>query len=268
MSRFRYNFSAAGPSWVTTGDCELVQYTHGRVIDCFMERVRQSALARLPYSTVNSSSLGLIGGGLGFSRGSSETEDGYRARTSEWLQPWSLKSKGGYLALLRQIALILGVPVGTRIKVVTRNGFWVKYIDNVITYGWLTSAVTGTNNGFWVGAGAPSLIAKLWAYVYIVIENHPAWGLPTGALLGDPALWGGALGATDEVIGLTGAKAAEIADLRDIVNEWLPTGVEKIELLFNGNPAQAFPETGVDSGTADAPNYSTITPSNLVRVIL
>jgi hypothetical protein len=267
MARFRYDYLASTPSWLRTGDGELVQYTQGRVIDLFLERVRQSALARLPYSTQDIDSLGLIGSSLGFIRGSSETDDQFRTRISEWLEPHSHRTKGGYLALLRQITLVLGLPSGTRVKVVTRNGFWVSYSGGLsVTYGRLTSVVTGTNNGFWVGPDA--LPANNFAYAYIVIENHPAWSLPTSLLLGDPALWGGALGATDEVIGLGGAKGKEISDIRNLVPEWFPLGVGPVELLFNGNPAQPFPETGVDSGTAGLPNYATVTPTNLVRIPL
>jgi hypothetical protein len=268
MVRFRYNFKGLGPAWLTTDDGELVQYTIGRMLDLFSERVRQSLLARFPGSAVNDEAIDLVGDTRTFVRGAIETVDRFKVRIAAWLQPESLKSKGGYLALLTQVYSVLDLPAGTRLKIVTRNGLITQLVDGVFSYGTLSSVVTSDNNGFWVGAGVQALPGP-FGFAYLVVENHPDWGLTTGLFIGDAGLWGGDLsGSTGELIGITGAKYEEIADLKALVREWIPLGINPVELLFNANPAQPFPETGVDSGTLGLPNYAAATPANLVRIPL
>ena len=268
MARFRYNFTESAPSWITTGDGKLVQYTHGRVLDTFLERVRQSALSRFPGVTETDGTLSLIGETRNLSQGLSEPDDRFQARLGEWLEPHSLKAKGAYYPFLTQMHAVLGMPVGALVKLVTRNGFIAAWDGASFTTDETFNAATSTNNGFWVGAGAPSLDAGLWAYAYVVVENYASWSLPTTLLIGDPALWGGALGTTDEVLGLGGAKFSQLIDLRDFVREWFPLGVTPVALLFNAAAASPFPETGIDTGSEDAPNYTALVPSNLVVIDL
>ena len=102
MSRWRHAFYKLVPSWLSTGQGELVLYSLGRLTDGFIERARRSLTARFPtYS--GPTGLALLGDERGILKGRNESLTGYARRLRGWRGPNGHQVRGTPFAVLFQI---------------------------------------------------------------------------------------------------------------------------------------------------------------------
>lgn len=245
--RFRRVFKWLAPSWLTTGQGELVLFSLGALQDAFAERTRLGLLARLP-SYANDDALNLLGKDRKIVRGINEPGTSYAPRLIRWIEDH--KTRGNAFTLLEQLRAYL--QTDTKVQTVDNNGnIYTIAADGTRTFArstwyWDTMGVAGWSR-FWViiypQAGSP------WA---------PAPLLGTRGLLGST---GASLGG-----GMTQDNASQI---KTIINAWKPAGTACWYVIVgNGTQTMPTPTGNWDrSINRDNANYSYFTVSSLAGAV-
>jgi hypothetical protein len=206
-TRFRRIFKSLAPSWLTTGQGELVLYSLGLMQDAYAERTRLSAIARFP-TYAPSDAVGAMGRDRKMARGRGEAAADYAERMIPWLDLH--KVRGTPYALHDQILAYLQCAVP--IRTVDASGSWFDTAadgtrsSNIALANWTWDTMSAANwSRFWViidsSSGSP------WP-----IDGDGKWG--DAGKFGDAGSFG--FSATQD----------EIATLRAIIRDWKPEGTK------------------------------------------
>jgi hypothetical protein len=208
MARFRYSFGKFMPSWLTTGDGELVAYSLRLVVDADAQRAKEGALARFPQHGPNGA-LSHDGRDRKIVRGIEEPADSYAGRLVAWLD--SHRTRGNPFALCRQIRAYCNAAV--RVRTVDQRGNWFT-----LERDGTESFVLDTGNWHWDAAYTDADWGRFWVIIYPTADNEP-WAI--GDVWGSQ--WGGAWGSSGYTWGTT-ATPGQVAAVRQIVRDWKPAG--------------------------------------------
>lgn len=227
-NHFRNILPFVVPRWLSEGEGELVLYTLGMMKDASSERMRQALEARFPTRTESSSALDKIGADRGIPRGRSESAANYAQRLIGWRYPRGHRVRGSAFALLDQVSNYWGGLASFTIDVSgNRHDRSTEGVESY-SYG---------NAWDWDGAGATPNWSRFWFGIFpgdLLTENPD---------LGDPALWGGALGDPDYTVGQVGATAQDAIAMRELftgAHPWKPAGtrVEWFIVALDGTWAE------------------------------
>jgi hypothetical protein len=225
---FRSLFRKLLPHWLLAGDGEKVHWSHSVVFDGMMERLRQGIRARFP-ADAPEDALARIGRDRRITRGFDESSDNYRLRLPGYLTDWG--QAGAPWPMLRQLVGYCGVAMISR-TVDNRGNWHTRSADGAET--------SLLDQGNWDWDGDTSKWARFWPILYPPAELWTA-----GPTLGDPALWGGALGTPGYTVGST-ATPEQVAAVKNLVREWKPAGSRcpKVVIAFDADdfePTDASP---------------------------
>ena len=98
---FRTAFYKLAPTWLTSGDGELVLGTLAVLKDAAMQRALEALQARMP-SRVGASALANMSADRGIHQGRSEAAEHYVTRLKAWRSPRGHRTRGSAFALLEQ----------------------------------------------------------------------------------------------------------------------------------------------------------------------
>lgn len=247
---FRRIFKTLLPSWLTTGEGELVLYSLGVIKDAFAERALQGLYARYP-SYAPEDALPYIGRDRKIVRGIGEPVESYRARLLPWLDLHAVR--GNPFSLMEQLAAYCQVNV--RIRTVDRRGNWFTR-DRDGTESWQLD----TGNWNWDTVPASPDWSRFWVIIYPTLGGEP-WQIMTG-VVGDPDLWGSGLGSPNVTVGTT-AKPEHVQNVKNIVREWQPDGTRCEWIIIAFDDASFDPASPEPDGTWG--NWGTPSGGNLVR---
>lgn len=227
------------PSWLTTGEGELVLASLALLIDDYGERAYAGLRAHFPgYAPPDA--LPKIGRDRILVRGIDEPAEAYAERLTGALD--DLRTRGSPFALLRQLRHYL--QADCVVRTVDRRGNWFTIAaDGTESY------VQGALNWDWDGEPLTSW-SRFWVIIYPVDGTDP-WAVSGD--VGDATLWGdGLVGNAGRTVGTT-ATPSQVAAVRAIVREWKPAGTtcEWIIIAFDDatfTPAGATDPSG-DWGT-------------------
>jgi hypothetical protein len=226
------------PSWITNGDGGKVWAAITNVIDDNILAMRESLYAQLP-SKAQPDALEKIGVDRALPRGKTETTAHYVARLRGWRFPFGHRVRGSDYGLLDQLRQYFG---GADRDGIAQSSMFSYTMDQKGSRGQIRP--TGDlqfDYGFgwdWDGAG----VFPNWARFWVILDRIP--GVTRGPTIGDPTLWGGAVGPASRgyTIGQAGVTPDDIAAIRNLVlgpSPWKPAGTraEWVIVSFNG----AFP---------------------------
>ena len=226
---FRETLNAYLPPFLRTSYAYRYMWTIASLADAGVEFAYQGFYAKLPgYGTPTA--LPLIGRDRVMRRGFDESDESYGARLAQWLP--TKRTMGNAFSIMRQVKGYLS-PHTPKMRVVNASGTWytLNSDDTVeIHQTW------PTQNFDWDGQNA-TLYTRCWLIIY-----PPSSLWVPGPTIGDPSLWGGAVGTTGYTIGST-ATPEQVASIRAILAENRCGGdrFEKIIIAFDPN---SFDPTG------------------------
>lgn len=227
---FRTSRKKLGPSWLTSGEGELVGYALDLVRDAFMQRLFLGLLSRFPQQDPNGTAGALdalvsMGRDRRVIRGINESDAAYALRQKSWLD--DRKRAGNPFMLMKQLAAVCG-PLPS-FRTVDASGNWYSRAAD----GTETSSLATAN---WNWDGDPARWARFWVVIYpngLWVTTVDDWG--------DVGLkWG----ATDHTWGST-ITPNEVAILRAVVSDWMPGGTRCINIILSPDGA-AFDPTAPD----------------------
>lgn len=226
--RFRTAYKRLLPSWLATGEGELVAYSIGLLCDAFAERMRMGLLARFP-QFAPPDALGPLGRDRVIRRGINEPDAAYAARLVRYLDDRLVQ--GDPYALMDQLAAYCQAAV--KIRTVDRSGNWfTRERDGS------RSALISQANWNWDGASAAQW-SRFWVIIYPTSTGLP-WSASVG---GSPASWpaGGTIGTT--------ATPDQVASVRSIIREWQPDGTRCEWVIVAFDDASFDPTAPEPGGT-------------------
>ena len=209
--RFRRAFYRLTPSWIHLGEGGKVLYSLGLILDAATERMHQGLLARFPGHTKTTTSLAAIGRDRRIRRGKNEAAAQYATRLRTWREEH--KIRGNPFTLLRQVRAYFSSASAISCRTVDVSGNWYALAaDGAESHEW--------GVGDWDWDGDPDAWGRFWVIVY---AGELGWAEQLD--LGDPELWGGALGTPGYTLGQQGASPEDVAALRTIAATWRPGGI-------------------------------------------
>lgn len=212
MPNFQSAFKALVPAWLSEGDGGLVLHSLAVMKDVFLASLRAGLEARFPTKS-GDSALTLTGDARGIIRGRSETSAHYAARLKRWRFPRGHRVRGDAFALLEQISEYFG-------------GIHCRTIDIAGNVHDRTAAGVETFSyaNAWDWDGEPP--SPNWGRFWVILYPNPEAPMAVQPNLGDPALWGGALGTAGTTIGQTGVTADDVNAVRWLMSRrnWKPAG--------------------------------------------
>ncbi len=204
-------FHKLAPSWLTTGEGELVMASLSLLVDDFGARARLGLIARFPQHAPEDA-LAALGRDRRIVRGINEPAAAYAERLTRAIDDH--RTRGSPFALLRQLRAYL--QADCMVRTVDRRGNWFT-----IAADGTESFVLNAGNWDWDGTPASPQWARFWVIIYPKDGVTP-WA-PAGTI-GSPTLWGnGLIGNSGYTIGTT-ATRDQVAAVRSIVREWKPAG--------------------------------------------
>jgi hypothetical protein len=230
--RFRTAFYKFLPWWLTEDEGEKVWFSLGLIVDAFLERLRQGALARFP-EYCPPDALKYHGRDRKIVRGIQETDAAFAERLIRWLDDH--KVRGNPYALMEQLRAYCGGNI--MVRTVDRRGNWFT-----IAADGTKSAVLKTGNWDWDDGGTERW-ARFWVIIYSL--NGTPWSVSES--WGSTTLWSsGVWGTPGATIGTT-ATVEQVASVRSIIREWKPEGTkcEWIIIAFDDadfNPTNPDPD--------------------------
>lgn len=225
------------PTWLTSGEGELLGYALDLLKDGFLERLRLGHLARFPENgpngeTAPADALVAMGQDRRVVRGISETAAAYAVRLKAYLD--DRKKAGSPFMLMKQLAGYMGA--GTSFRTVDVRGNWYSRSSAGVETSSLDSG-----NWDWDGADLTR-----WSRFWVVIYPGSVW-TDTADDYADVGLnWAEA----DHVWGLS-ATPDQIAAVRHIINDWKPAGTRCVEIIVALNAATFDPTAPEPDGTWD-----------------
>lgn len=192
------------PPWLKIGDGGKLLFVAGVQMDAFLDWVLNGLASRFPrYQT--DEVLAAIGRDRVIVRGAFETAEGYAERLRGWLDAWI--RGGNPFGIMTQVQKYL-TPYPVRVRIVNDGQSWYtlnadgseEYALNLSNWNWDNPDV-----GVW---------SRFWLIIYPPAELWTA-----GPNLGDPDLWGGAIGNDGYTLGST-ATPGHVTSIRKIVSDW------------------------------------------------
>jgi len=209
------------PRWLIEGEGERILFALGTVKQALAESARLRVRARFP-STAPPDALPAIGRDRRMARGLRETDAEYAARLPTWLD--AHRTAGNPFRLLAELTTHIGVLM--RMRTVDNRG------------NWYTREADGTESqllaqGNWNWDDDPAKWSRFWVLLY----PPPSLWTVTAEDIGDPGLWGGAIGPSGRryTIGTT-ATPAEVSAVRGVVREWKPAGTRCVNIILAFDP--------------------------------
>lgn len=193
------------PSWLFGP----VTQSHATILDESVARVRAGLEARFP-SRAQPDANALTGADRGIPRGRSETDAHYAQRLIAWRYPRGHRVRGSAFALLNQVSEYFG-------------GMFCFTVDKQRTYHERSAeGVEAFSYGLaWAWDSDTTHLARFW------LGLVPGSVMSAQPDLGDPALWGGALGTPGYSIGQIGALPGDRDAIRALFTgdcPWKPAG--------------------------------------------
>lgn len=213
-----------GPSWLVGdrfsadgGETEIetdarVLYAIALVLDALNTRLAMGIAARLPGFGAPPDALPYIGRDRLILRGPDETAEAYESRLVRYLPDH--KVRGNPWALMEQLRGYCS-PWPVEFRTVDEHGNW-----RIIAADGTRSRVLA-DSWNWDNSELENAWGRFW--VVICPAGSSPWS--AGPALGDPALWGGALGSPGYTIGST-ATPNDVASVRSVVKAWKRAGVK------------------------------------------
>jgi hypothetical protein len=216
------------PSWLTTGEGELVVYSLTVIMDATLERLRQGVLARFPeYAPADA--LQFLARDRRIILGRSESA----ARLITWLD--AHKVRGTPYALHDQLRAYCGVDL--MVRTVDARGNWYTTAANGTR-----TAVIDEGNWEWDSVAASSW-SRFWVIIY---SNAGPWTI--AGTWGDAVLWGAGVWGTPGATWGTSATSDDVAAVRAIVRDWKPAGTTCEWIVIAFDPASFDPAAPEPSG--------------------
>ncbi len=217
-----------------TDEGAAVAHTLATLMDVTLTRAREGLNARFP-TRAGPSANELAAADRGLTPGRSETADAFAARLVAWRTPRTHRVRGNAYEAAAQLGAYWGTG-NIAVGVIDARGVrHVFGLDGVVTKS------TATWN--W-GDLDPDVY---WSRFWVTLEQPADIEFDETPDLGDPALWGGALGTPGYVLGLTGMTPADVLAMRQLFQErnWHPGGTspEWMVVSFDGS----IPDAGADA---------------------
>ncbi len=201
MASIREMMLATAPPWLQDEEGARLLFTLGTMLDGTFEWTRIGIQARFP-SYLSAEVLTQIGRDRVLFRGAFESDETYADRLRGWLDAWLFA--GNPFTILEQLRAYLS-PHEFVMRIVNNGGSWYTLeADGSRTY--------QIANANWDWDAQSTYWSRFWVIMYPPTD---LWDrLPD---VGDPTLWGGAIGNPGYTIGST-ALPQQVADVRSIVN--------------------------------------------------
>jgi hypothetical protein len=219
------------PSWLTTGEGELVGYALDLLKDAFVERVRLGLLARFPQNgpngeTAPTDALTAIGRDRRIIQGITETSAAYAVRLIRWLDDH--RSKGTAFTMMRQLAGYCRGGFSFRIYD-NRGNCYSRSVSGVETYNAATD---------WDWDGDTDRWSRFWVVIYPTSEwTATSHEYADGSQFGKTIQWGVSI------------PREEVANVRAIVRDWKPAGTRCVNIIVAFDPASFDPAAPEPDGT-------------------
>lgn len=238
IARLRTLRKFLAPSWLTSGEGELLGYALDIVKDDFVDRVYRGLLARfpggsilgLPADTAPEDALAALGRDRRVVRGIGESATSYAARLKTWLD--DRKTAGNPFALMARLSEYVGPTTGASFRTVDARGNWYsRAADGTESY------LLNQANWDWDGLFDGSNWAQFWVIIYPGTRwsAGPTWGTGT---------WG----AAGQTWGST-ATQGEVQTLRAIVADWKLAGSRCKNIIIAFDPSSFDPTAPEPDGT-------------------
>lgn len=183
---FRQVFKYMVPSWLSSGDSELVLYSLAVMKDAAVERLRLGLEARFP-RRAGDSALALIGTDRGIVRGRDETSAHYAERLCAWRYPRGHRVRGSAFALLEQASEYFGGlrawTIDARGNYHERDAVGVESYSYGNVWDWDGTAPAPQWARFWLGLDVSSDVTIIpWPAVLGAYDNSlvPGRGYTVG----------------------------------------------------------------------------------------
>lgn len=235
--KLRQWFLSAMPSWQSGGEGTPLFWSLLWLADAMVLRSKLALNMHFPTRSGPSANA-LTGKTRGIAKGRSETDAHYALRLTKYRAPRAHRVKGNGFEVLDQIveyfAAATTEPDGkgasvrcylvTERRAVTMRGATHVYLTDSPTYS-RDVELTEYNYESWFSWDAKSS-DTYWSRFQVYVTPNPQ--LPEIAAtpnLGDPALWGGAIGTPGYVIGMVGWTSADTVAMRKLFysrRQWKP----------------------------------------------
>lgn len=212
---FRTGFYKLLPSWLSSGEGELVAYSITTVVDAFLERIDQGTKARFP-SLAPLDALSEIGRDRQIRRGFDEPADSYRVRLLRWLDDW--KRAGSPYAVIMQLRGYFTPRLDT-MRIVSNSSRWhsivsgdaSEYENILLQNGNLGDPPVGNWN--WDGNRTNPATPGPWSRFWMLLYPDGLWDIEGDwddgiSTWGDGGSWG------------TTATLEQVSAIRSIVAQW------------------------------------------------
>lgn len=210
------------------GDGERIMFSIGKLCDAFAEKMLRGLEARFPTRTVASANA-LTAGDRMLLKGRSETNAAFAQRLIEWRNPRGHKVRGNAYEVLLQIWYYWGGidastvdSHGNRHTILATDTPDVDALpDPDVLSTWTETIVFPADiicN--WDDVSAETHWSRFW----IILKPTVAQAIAEQPDLGDPALWGGALGTPGYTLGQTNVTSDDVLSMRALFQElkWNP----------------------------------------------
>jgi hypothetical protein len=228
---FRKLFRHLVPGWLSEGEGGLVLYSLAMVQDAMAKINRARLNARFP-SRTGPSCNARTGADRGILKGRVETNEHYAQRLIGWRGRHGHQVRGNAFALLYQVSEYFG---GVRCYTIDVKGTRdERALDGTET----TTYGTPWN---WDGGWAYGLPA----YRFWLVIDLSTTSFVTHPLVGDPTLWGGAVGPLDISLGIDGMQPADgllIEGLHKPPHAWKPAGTRAEYVIYSLTGADPEPD--------------------------
>jgi len=234
LATFRSLRKKLAPSWLNTGEGELVGYSIDLILDAFLTRVFLGLMIGYPQwgpngETAPDDALQKMGVDRRIIRGIDETSASYALRLRQFLTDW--RTAGSAYTMMKQLAAYCDSAGlhGCSFRTVDNSGNWYSRSSAGVE----TASLAQSN---WDWDGYTSKWSRFWVVIY------------PGTLWSAEGQWDG--GTWDEPSLVWGSTAQQdhAASLLHIVSEWKPQGTRgNIILAFDANSFD--PSTPEPDGT-------------------
>jgi hypothetical protein len=221
------------PSWLTSGEGELVGYSLDLLKDAALERLRLGLLARFPQNgpngeTAPEDALAALGRDRRVVRGISETSASYAYRLTQWLV--ERRTAGNAFTLLRQLSAYCGEGFSFR-TYDARGNCYSRAVDGTETYAPATS---------WDWDGQPERWSRFWVVIY------PTGIWTTAGTYGDPGTpdWNPNAGQWG-----VDMPREHVRSLQAIVADWKPEGTRCVHIVLAFDPTSFDPASPEPDGS-------------------
>ncbi len=239
--KLREWFKSAMPSWQSSGEGEAVFWSLLRMGDALLLHSKQALYAHFPTKTGPSANA-KHGQVRGIVKGRSESNANYAQRLTQYRYPRGQRVKGNPFAVLDQIVEYWATAdrktsvrcyIVTEMGAVQMRGATQIYLPDTPVY---SRDVELTDYQYslafsWDGKDSETYWSRFLVYI---TPNPQLPGIAATPNLGDPTLWGGAVGTPGYVIGMVGWTPADTVVMRKLFydrRQWKPAWTRALWML-------------------------------------